>query len=720
MFYLLFYSAAFQHITKAVIKVYKKVQSQRSDYQSNRGGLRHHGAGTAPHGISRGEKDIADDTKALSYAILLNEFLDLVHIVEVKTGLRKRDEVNLVHLDDDFPELVNGTLLSAKKRFGWRAGRVAISFAIMFLYIFIGGAIFEKLELEEDIQSTEAYLSTWESVEADLAPETFKDAAKSSTTAFVTSFEKKLNDKLVKESLSESCNPPPTNRRARGSPTKDSNDAGTKNDVATTDPPTNGGNDAGTKDDDATTDPPTNGGNAAGTKDDDATFVDSGKDATSANPTTKAPAKPVNCTNKSSNDKSRRSSSSNMNCLNEVLEESLPLIVLFGNETGPGNATNNVHVNVCLREYYGDICNSELETVEAELGALLLDAEKNIKILKKEFEGSSTNAKCERPTSSESFKSNWNFWGACFFTMTLATTIGYGNFTPATEAGKWFSIFYGTFGVFLYIPLLAVLNNSLWVPLLNAAVSVTNPGFTKGTKQWNRWYAFVSTVIVLAYIIGNAGIFLAAQNLSDRSSATNITSVPTSNVTVSTTDHGWTYLDAVYYSVITFSTIGLGDLVAGNHNSSGQIFWFMFMAIFGLSLLYAYLGVFASWLEFKISKRYSSYTDEDSDFNLAVGNSADKTKVSRKASLIDYQEHYDVYKEKDITVARRKSDALLSFRRLSSSEAMPRRFSSSKVMPVDETRVEAQGRRLPSTTVTPRSRPDAPIEAVPFDPTEAV
>jgi potassium channel subfamily K protein 16 len=45
---------------------------------------------------------------------------------------------------------------------------------------------------------------------------------------------------------------------------------------------------------------------------------------------------------------------------------------------------------------------------------------------------------------------NWSFSGACFFCFTVITTIGYGNYVPATPEGKTFTIFFATVGFVLY------------------------------------------------------------------------------------------------------------------------------------------------------------------------------------------------------------------------------------------------------------------------------
>ena len=42
---------------------------------------------------------------------------------------------------------------------------------------------------------------------------------------------------------------------------------------------------------------------------------------------------------------------------------------------------------------------------------------------------------------------NWNFHNSFFFAGTVATTIGYGSITPATEEGKMFCIIFTIIGI---------------------------------------------------------------------------------------------------------------------------------------------------------------------------------------------------------------------------------------------------------------------------------
>lgn len=53
------------------------------------------------------------------------------------------------------------------------------------------------------------------------------------------------------------------------------------------------------------------------------------------------------------------------------------------------------------------------------------------------------------PDALRALPREWDFSGACFFCFTAATTIGYGNYTPRTDAGKLLLVFY----VIIAIPL---------------------------------------------------------------------------------------------------------------------------------------------------------------------------------------------------------------------------------------------------------------------------
>jgi hypothetical protein len=94
------------------------------------------------------------------------------------------------------------------------------------------------------------------------------------------------------------------------------------------------------------------------------------------------------------------------------------------NPTAGRVSTFDYGIDKCFYQFYTEkslnstdkiitILNSQLEALNEEIGGLRDKLE------------TTNNARCAPPTSASKEDSNWNFWGACFFTMTLATTIGY-------------------------------------------------------------------------------------------------------------------------------------------------------------------------------------------------------------------------------------------------------------------------------------------------------
>ncbi|XP_072026994.1 potassium channel subfamily K member 18-like isoform X1 [Amphiura filiformis] len=58
-------------------------------------------------------------------------------------------------------------------------------------------------------------------------------------------------------------------------------------------------------------------------------------------------------------------------------------------------------------------------------------------------------------------KNQWNFWNSVFFSATVITTIGYGNIAPVTTAGRAFCMVYAVFGIALLLLVLASLGTLL-------------------------------------------------------------------------------------------------------------------------------------------------------------------------------------------------------------------------------------------------------------------
>ncbi|KAH9512288.1 potassium channel sub K member 4 [Bulinus truncatus] len=129
---------------------------------------------------------------------------------------------------------------------------------------------------------------------------------------------------------------------------------------------------------------------------------------------------------------------------------------------------------------------------------------------------------------------NWDYASSFLFCVTVITTIGYGQLAPVTKGGRFFCIFYALFGIPLFASMLAGLGERLQLALK----------FVQHRRPWVRGHpnfdAKFKSIVILS------------------TSAMCILLVPS---TFFCFFLGWSFLDSVYFSVITLTTVGFGDIV---------------------------------------------------------------------------------------------------------------------------------------------------------------
>ena len=128
----------------------------------------------------------------------------------------------------------------------------------------------------------------------------------------------------------------------------------------------------------------------------------------------------------------------------------------------------------------------------------------------------------------------WRAWDAYIFTGTVVSTIGYGNISPSTTAGKWLVVVCGFFG----IP--AVLHALSFIGILTRAAS--NATLKRIKKQLGlgettdaRDEIVFCTFLIVVYFVHCVVVYWLMED--------------------------WSLTTSTYYSFSTFSTIGLGDYV---------------------------------------------------------------------------------------------------------------------------------------------------------------
>jgi hypothetical protein len=153
---------------------------------------------------------------------------------------------------------------------------------------------------------------------------------------------------------------------------------------------------------------------------------------------------------------------------------------------------------------------------------------------------------------------NWTFLGSCLYCITVFTTIGYGNYVPQTEHGKGFTVVYFIGGAFIF----GTINYM-------TAMIVDDVLLQFWTKRLpNRRIKLVITVrnlseafLLLLWVMIMAAVYCTLE--------------------------GWTFADGMYFSFITVSTIGLGDLAPTK--TRDELLLHCFFMFGGMNLLTAFL-----------------------------------------------------------------------------------------------------------------------------------
>ncbi|KAM7376019.1 hypothetical protein PAMP_005771 [Pampus punctatissimus] len=184
------------------------------------------------------------------------------------------------------------------------------------------------------------------------------------------------------------------------------------------------------------------------------------------------------------------------------------------------------------------------------------------------------------PIGDTSYNSSYWDWGsAFFFAGTVITTIGYGNIAPSTVGGKIFCILYAIFGIPLFGFLLAGIGDQLGTIFVKSILRVEKI-FRQKHKQISQTKIRVTSTIL--FILAGCIVFVT---------------IP---AVIFKYIEGWTTLEAIYFVVITLTTVGIGDYVAGGNRRIEYMKWYKplvwFWILVGLAYFAAVLSMIGDWL----------------------------------------------------------------------------------------------------------------------------
>uniref|UniRef100_A0A672GJT2 Potassium channel, subfamily K, member 4a n=1 Tax=Salarias fasciatus TaxID=181472 RepID=A0A672GJT2_SALFA len=204
---------------------------------------------------------------------------------------------------------------------------------------------------------------------------------------------------------------------------------------------------------------------------------------------------------------------------------------------------------------------------------------------------------------SANLTTRWDMASAIFFCGTIITTIGFGNLSPHTTYGQLFCVCYALVGIPMFGILLAGVGDHMGTVLRRAVAKIE----TLFLKRKVRPTTVRVISAVLSILIGCL-IFLA---------------VPT---VVFQEVEEWTFLESLYFVVITLTTVGFGDFVPGGGTKDGKIFkpLVLLWIVFGLAYFASILTMIGNWLRV-LSKRTRAevrLTELDAEHGLPYPQSA--------------------------------------------------------------------------------------------------
>ncbi|XP_024124148.1 potassium channel subfamily K member 5 [Oryzias melastigma] len=168
----------------------------------------------------------------------------------------------------------------------------------------------------------------------------------------------------------------------------------------------------------------------------------------------------------------------------------------------------------------------------------------------------------------DNHRNTWDWVNSVIFAATIVTTIGYGNVAPKTKGGRVFCILYGLCGIPLCLVWLSELGSffgdrakRLSQVMIRKGISVKKVQFTC-TALFLLWGLLVHLVIP-------PFVFMSVE--------------------------GWTYLEGIYFSFITLTTVGFGDYVAGVNPDIQYPRLYRVCAEIWIYMGLAWLSLFFSW-----------------------------------------------------------------------------------------------------------------------------
>lgn len=199
---------------------------------------------------------------------------------------------------------------------------------------------------------------------------------------------------------------------------------------------------------------------------------------------------------------------------------------------------------------------------------------------------SAVEARLDASNLSDNFTTRWDIASAFFFCGTIITTIGFGNLSPQTWIGQLFCVCYALVGIPMFGILLAGVSDHMGTVLRRAVAKIETLFLKRKIRQTT-----VRVISAVLSILIGCLIFLA---------------VPT---VVFHEVEEWTFIQSLYFVVITLTTVGFGDFVPGGPERGVFKLLVLLWIVFGLAYFASILTMIGNWLRV-LSKKTRAEMEE--------------------------------------------------------------------------------------------------------------
>lgn len=180
---------------------------------------------------------------------------------------------------------------------------------------------------------------------------------------------------------------------------------------------------------------------------------------------------------------------------------------------------------------------SRLKSKDEKLASLQNEMETEYNITQEEFERfvnlSSEALSLDGPA--------WNYFDGLQYTFETLTTIGYGAISPSTRLGQALCIVFAVLGIPVTILAFKSVGELIRIGISSAIASVETKCCRREPNHVEAKCAIATFLLMVIMLLSGAAM---QSNFDD-----------------------WSYLEACYFWVVTFTTIGYGDYIAGYETS---------------------------------------------------------------------------------------------------------------------------------------------------------